>query len=244
MLIVETPYRALVTYSLIHVIVWLCFLFAICWLVHLSLNKISSRRMQILAILTLITTLLLTDVVTIYATLTQPKKEATSFISEIGSLPLEEAVYRIRGFIDRRVKPSYRQPEAALELDNSLRGLFVIDYYLVYLAGFDEAHVILYQGFGSCGQYAILMRYFLSMLGYETRLARFKGRDHEWAEAEVNGSWYIVDPWYIELCSGKRLTPIGELGSLEEFKNAQGVIVYYLNGTEIDAGYEHGYFQN
>jgi hypothetical protein len=33
--------------------------------------------------------------------------------------------------------------------------------------------------------------------GYESRIAHFKGVDHEWAEVNNGTNWLIVDPGYI-----------------------------------------------
>jgi hypothetical protein len=73
--------------------------------------------------------------------------------------------------------------------------------------------------------------------GYEVRQAFFKNIDHQWAEVKYNGTWLIVDPWYIgnfvEAQSLKNVKP--------EFQQASGVEVQYSNGTRIDASHEHGY---
>jgi hypothetical protein len=82
-----------------------------------------------------------------------------------------------------------------------------------------------------------LIEELLARAEYETRQASFKNIDHAWAEVKYNGTWLIIDPWYIgilkEAQNLKNLRP--------DFQNATGVIVQYPDGTTNDASKEHGY---
>jgi len=149
---------------------------------------------------------------------------------------------RVVNYVEVSLNNSYNKPEAVFELDNCLSWL---DNIILSLEGFERAHTILYQGWGSCGQYAIVVEYLLREMNFNTRIARFKKIDHSWAEVEVDRVWYIVDPWYIGKYSkfeyAPLLTPAYELASLYPFKNGGGVLVKYHNGTIVDESKEHGY---
>jgi len=151
-------------------------------------------------------------------------------------------VGRVVNYVDAHLNNSYCKPEEIFELDNYLTWF---DNIILSLEDFERAHIILYQGWGSCGQYAIVVEYLLRKLDFDTRIARFKKIDHAWAEIKINGVWYIVDPWYIGKYSESKYAPLltsaYELASLSPFKNGGGVLVQYHNGTIVDAGKEHGY---
>jgi hypothetical protein len=149
-------------------------------------------------------------------------------------------------YVDSRVKWSYRAPQSALEIDNMLSFTF-IDYRILGKLGFTRAHVILWQGYGSCGEHAIVTAFLLNSLGYDVRVVRFSDIDHQWAEVYLNNTWYIVDPWYIghvyerEFHGNKYLVPAGILASLDNFSGNHVVTCVYINGTRIDCTREHGY---
>jgi hypothetical protein len=151
---------------------------------------------------------------------------------------------RVIAYIDSRIGWSYRNPMSALEINNLLTP---VDYWLLGMLGFSQAHVIIWQGWGSCGEHAILTSYLLSKLGYTTRIVRFKHVDHTWAEIYVNGTWYIVDPWYIgseykkQYHESNYLVPEDKLATLNEFSGNHRVICFYPNNTLEDCTKEHGY---
>jgi hypothetical protein len=162
--------------------------------------------------------------------------------SSLGSLSVEQVVKKITDFVNNEVKNSYNRPESAFEIDNFL---WELDYYMLGLLGFDRTHVIIFQGWGSCGQYAIAIEHLLSKIGFKTRRAKFIDRDHEWAEVQINGTWFIVDPWYIAHSFNNSITvPAHMLASADAFKYSKGVIVFHRNGTQTDASIEHGYPKN
>jgi len=168
---------------------------------------------------------------------------ATSDVkSSLGSLSVEQVVRKITDFVDNEVKNSYNRPESAFEIDNSLSE---VDYYMLDLLGFDRTHVIIFQGWGSCGQYAIALEYLLSKTGFNTRRAKFIDIDHVWAEVQINGTWFIVDPWYIaHSFNNSIIVPAHILASADTFKYSKGVTVLYRNDTQADASIEHGYSRN
>ena len=154
-------------------------------------------------------------------------------------------VKRVTQYIDSRLGWSYNNPMSALEIDNMLS---LIDYWFLGMLGFTQAHVILWQGWGSCGEHAIVTAHLLNKLGYTVRVAHFNDIDHTWAEVYVNGSWYIVDPWYIggvyenQYQGNKYLVPIEVLASLKNFSGNHKVLCRYLNDSvETDCTNEHGY---
>ena len=153
-------------------------------------------------------------------------------------------IERIIQYIDSRLGWSWSNPMSALEIDNMLSP---IDYWFLGMLGFTQAHVILWQGWGSCGEHAVVTAYLLHRLGYTVRVAHFNDIDHTWAEVYVNGSWYIVDPWYIggvyekQYQGNKYLVPIEVLASLKDFSGDHKVLCGYLNGTEVDCTSEYGY---
>ena len=154
------------------------------------------------------------------------------------------AIEDVTKYIDSHLNWSYNNPMSALEIDNMFSP---IDYWLLGVLGFTPAHVVLWQGWGSCGEHAIVTAYLLNRLGYTVRIAHFNNIDHTWAEVYVNGSWYIVDPWYIRLVYEKQyhenkcLVPINTLASLANFSGNHKVLCRYPNGAEKDCASEHGY---
>lgn len=153
-----------------------------------------------------------------------------------------EIVMNIVRYVEMRTNNSYCKPESVFEIDVHLGP---IDLYVLSLLGFDKVHVILYQGWGSCGQYATVVEYILRNLGYETRRAHFVNIDHGWAEVRLNSTWYIIDPWYIGKYAKSPLAPFlvptCELSSIPGFSNAGPIRVVYPNGTRIDATSQYGY---
>lgn len=142
-------------------------------------------------------------------------------------------------YVDINVRSSYGKPQSILEIDNVLTQA---DYMIIHALGFSRPHVILWQGWGSCGQRAIVTAYLLHRLGYDVRLAKFTDVDHMWAEVLINGTWYIVDPWYIgQRYEDRYLIPASILASLSGFRGNHGVLCTYLNETEVDCTNDHGY---
>ena len=129
--------------------------------------------------------------------------------------------------------------EEYLEIDKWIC-ISPIDCTIMNLLGISRADLILCQGWGSCGQIAIVNTQILHELGYETRRAKFIGIDHEWAEIKISeDKWQIVDPDYIT--NGKPLMNIEDLGSDSRFTKASGVKVLFRNGTVVDMKEEYGY---
>ena len=153
-------------------------------------------------------------------------------------------VKEVTWYIDARLSWSWNNPMSSLEIDNMLS---FIDYWFLGMLGFTQAHVILWQGWGSCGEHAVVTAYLLDRLGYTVRIAHFNNIDHTWAEVYVNGSWYIVDPWYIgnvykkQYQGNKYLVPVDILASLKDFSGNHRVLCRYLNSTETDCTSGHGY---
>jgi len=196
---------------------------------------VRKRYLVLEASLVLVLLLIVFECTIPFTFLSTYRREVDEFISGIeGHVEEAERVFdEVVGFVDSHINCSYGRPESEFEIDVFLTP---IDYLILSLEGYDRVHVILFQGWGSCGQYAAIVEYLLRRLGYETRVARFVNMDHEWAEVRLNSSWYIVDPWY--LGKGSVLVLASELGS--RFRYCKGVTVFYPNGTVGDAGVEHG----
>lgn len=165
--------------------------------------------------------------------------EIDTFVSEKQGETLENLVNQLPIFRKTYVQGSYGTLGEYLEIDNHIC-YSVIDCTVMDILGVSRADLILYQGWGSCGQAAVVNEQILHELGYETRRAKFIGRDHEWAEVKnPEGKWQIVDPDYIT--QSRSLMDIEELGTDTRFQDATGVEVMYRNGTIMDMSKEHGY---
>ena len=166
----------------------------------------------------------------------QAGEKIDTFVLENANLCLQNYVTNVSSFLNDNVRNAYNKPEASFKIDNWIC-CTLLDPYIMKLWGVTRAELIVYQGWGSCGQAAILIEELLHDAGYETRQAYFNNIDHKWAEVKNNGKWLIVDPWYIgdlvEIQNLKNIRP--------EFKQASGVEVQYRNGTIVDASHEHGY---
>ena len=166
----------------------------------------------------------------------QVGKKIDAFVAENANLGLQDYVTNVSSFLDDNVRNAYNKPEAYFRIDIQISST-LLDPYIMKIWGVTRADLIVYQGWGSCGQAAILIEELLHDAGYETRQAHFKNIDHQWAEVKNNGKWLIVDPWYIG-----NLVEIQNLKNIKpEFQQASGVEVQYRNGTIIDASHEYGY---
>jgi len=207
------------------------------------LNKFMIKR---LLIVILIGVFLIGELIIPSIILQPTKAKMENAISKLNSLlntnnSVEDLVRNIIYFVNSEVKASYNRPESAFKIDILLTPF---DYYLLGICGFERSHVILFQGWGSCEQYAKVTEYLLSRLGFNVRYARFKDIDHGWTEVHINGTWFIIDPWYIaHYFKDSILIPAEKLSSISVFHNSRGVIVCYLNGTQKDASLEHGYVE-
>lgn len=166
----------------------------------------------------------------------QAGKKIDAFIAENANLGFQDYVTSVSSFLNDNVGAAYGKPEASFRIDNWISDT-LLDPYIMQIWGVTRADLIVYQGWGSCEQAALLIGELLQRAGYETRQAFFKNIDHQWAEVKCNGTWLIVDPWYIgnfvEVQNLKTARP--------QFQQASGVEVQYSNGTRMDASQEHGY---
>lgn len=186
-------------------------------------------------------------------TLMPEKDELDSFINNVQRQCGDDAsciVEEVTRYISFKVKSAWSKPESTLLVNRVLRGVgywFSVDYWFLGKLGFSEAHVILWQGWGSCEEYAITTAYVLSRLGYSIRFARFTDIDHMWAEVYIGDTWYIVDPWHIgNYHEVKHLVPASKLASISKFSGDHKVLCTYPDnrGVEVDCSSEHGYRTN
>jgi hypothetical protein len=163
-------------------------------------------------------------------------KKMSTFVAQNRSLEFHDYVANLTAFLNNNIDAAWDKPEMSLAIDKVLCRT-LLDPYIMNASGVNLADLILFQGWGSCGEAAIVIDRLLHMAGYETRLGFFKGIDHEWAEAKYNGTWLIIDPWYI----GNFVEAQNLRNAKSAFQNASGVEVRYQNGTTTDASHEHGY---
>jgi hypothetical protein len=163
-------------------------------------------------------------------------KRIDVFIAENANLDFHDYVINVSSFLNNKVHNAYKKPEACFKIDNHIYGT-CLGSCIMKIWGVTRADLIVYQGWGTCEQAAIVIEELLHNAGYETRQAYFKNIDHKWAEAKYKGIWLIVDPWYIgnfvEIQNLKNAKP--------QFQQASGVWVLYDNGTVVDSSSEHGY---
>jgi hypothetical protein len=160
----------------------------------------------------------------------------STFVAENRNFSFQDYVTNLTVFLDSNVRAAYGTFNASFQINRLIYGT-AFDRYILGIWGLTEADIIVYQGWGSCGEAAILIEELLYRAGYETRLAYFIGIDHEWAEVKYNGTWLIVDPWYI----GNFVETENLRNVKPAFQNASGVDVLYMNGTICDASKEDGY---
>jgi hypothetical protein len=208
-------------------------------LASIKLMKNRTRRVFILSlIISLLSMFLLTASfsLVLMPQVAQAGNKINTLIAENRNLSFQDYVANVTAFLNKNIGAAWDKPEASLAI-NRLVCYTLLDPNIMKIWAVTAADLIVYQGWGSCGEAATLIEELLHGAGYETRLAHFKGIDHEWAEARYNGTWSVVDPWYIgnfvEVQNLKNAKP--------DFRKASGVEVQYENGTTIDASREHGY---
>jgi hypothetical protein len=167
----------------------------------------------------------------------QSGKKIDTFVAENSNESLQEYALNLTSFLNSNLKSCYNKPESLFKIDERLSDS-LLDPWIMNIVGVNRADVILYQGWGACGQAAILLQQVMHDSGYETRLARFIGVDHEWAEVKNGTGWLIIDPWYIgNLVDIKTLRTVNP-----NFQKATGVeIQYYNQSTWQDDSKDHGY---
>jgi len=209
--------------------------------VLVSMKLIKNRKLKTLGLSCLVSFLITLSLtasfsIVIMPVVIQADKKIDTFTVENKSLSFSDYAANVTGFLNENVGAAWDKPEATLSI-NRLVCYDFLDPHIMRIWGLTEPDLIVYQGWGSCGEAAILIEELLHGAEYETRLAHFKGLDHEWAEAQYNGTWVIVDPWYIgNLVDAKDLR-----NANSDFQRATGVEVRYRNGTMLDASQEHGY---
>jgi hypothetical protein len=166
----------------------------------------------------------------------QSSGKIDAFISENVNLDFEDYVSKVCSFLDENLHNAYGKAEVLFKIDIQISST-LLDSYIMGFWKVTRIDLIIYQGWGTCEQAAILIEELLYDAGYETRQAHFKDIIHQWAEVSNNGKWFIIDPWYIG-----NLVEIQNLRNTKPaFQQASGVEVQYRNGTIIDASPEHGY---
>lgn len=71
-------------------------------------------------------------------------------------------------------------------------------YYGLHRA-YDDFFTFLIVGVGSCRELGYSSMAFLDFLGYETRPVSLPGEDHMFAEVNLDGEWFVLDPGYTNM---------------------------------------------
>jgi hypothetical protein len=168
--------------------------------------------------------------------ISEASKKIDTFIAENANLNFHDYIINVSSFLEKNVGKAYNRPEVCFRIDNHIYGTY-LGPHVMKIWGVTRADLIVYQGWGSYEQAAILIEELLHGAGYEARQARFKNIDHQWAEVKDNETWLTVDPWYIG-----NFVEIQNLKNVKtDFEQASGVWVLYNNGTTVDSSPEHGY---
>jgi hypothetical protein len=169
----------------------------------------------------------------------ESSKVVDTFVAKNANLGFEEYVNNVSSFLNGNIKNAYQKPEAMFRIDISI-STALLDPSIMRISGITRGDVIVYQGWGTCEQAAVLIEELLRREGHQTRLAHSIGVDHEWAEVNHDGTWLIVDPWYITgngtLLEARYLKDFNL-----DFQSASGVEVQYYDEPWVDASQEHGY---
>jgi hypothetical protein len=160
------------------------------------------------------------------------------FVSENTNKTLADYNGNLTAFLNTNLKPSYNKPEMIYKVSEGLVCYGYFSSWMLNKSNINQADVILFHGWGACGEAAIVLEQVMHESGFITRLAEFKGVDHEWAEIKNGTQWLIVDPWnHINLVKIQDLKDVNS-----EFYQAKGIQVQnYGNSTWVDASKEYGY---
>jgi hypothetical protein len=168
----------------------------------------------------------------------QNAEKISRFVAQNTNETLQSYVGNLTIFLNANLKCCYNKPEMIYKCYENLGFISPIALWVMNLFGINQADYILFQGWGACGEAAIVLEQVMHDSGYQTRVAHFIGVDHEWAEVKNGTNWLIVDPW-----SNRNLVNIQMLRNMKpEYQHAAGVQVqYYGNTTWVDDSKEYGY---
>ncbi len=105
-------------------------------------------------------------------------KKIDAFVLRNSNESLADFVENLTFFLNENLNNSYKRTESLFEIDSKLSQT-LIDPIIMQTWNVTAADVILNQSWGSCGQAAILLAQVMHNAGYESRIAHFKGVDHE-----------------------------------------------------------------
>jgi hypothetical protein len=173
----------------------------------------------------------------IMPTMGQDSKKIDFFVANNKNETLQNYNANLILFLNSNLNCCYNKLESSYKV-NGLMYMTLVDPWIANYYGITQADIILYQGWGACGEAAIVLQQIMHDSGYQTRLGTFKGIDHEWAEVKNETQWLIVDPWDI----GNLVNTQTLRTEKTDFLHATGVEVQYYNSTNwVDASKEHGY---
>jgi hypothetical protein len=169
----------------------------------------------------------------------QEGEKIDQFVTENTSSNFESYIANVSSFLGANVQNAWKKSEGVFKIDYFIYNVYPLGSFVMGILRASRTELILYQGWGTCGQAAIVIEDLLLRGGYEARQGIFKDYSHQWAEVKYNGTWWIVDPWWL---TPNYLIEIQHLRGLQtQFADLSGVWVTYRNGTVVDSSSEHGY---
>ncbi|GEM_PF-5014094 len=136
-----------------------------------SIRKIKKNTMKWTIFTNLIITLII--IFLLFLLFTQQALEThqkiDTFITQHQNMEFHQYVSEVCSFLNNNVKNAYKKPEACFKIYESIYSPISLGKYVTQQLGFTRADIIVYQGWGTCGQAAILIEELLAKAGYETR---------------------------------------------------------------------------
>jgi hypothetical protein len=141
--------------------------------VVVSTKLTKSRRWKTLILsfaISLLSVFLLTSLfsVILVPQVAQARNKVDAFAAENRNLSFQDYVANVTIFLDNNVHAAWDKPEASFAINRLVCYTF-LDAYILKAYGVNEADVIVYQGWGSCGEAAILIEELLHDAGYPSR---------------------------------------------------------------------------
>lgn len=104
----------------------------------------------------------------------QADKKIDTFITENANSSFQDYVTNLSSFLDNNVGKAYGRPEASFRIDDLISGT-LLDPYIMQIWSVTRADLIIYQGWGACGQAALLIEELLQrvFLYYFGRFCHF-----------------------------------------------------------------------
>ena len=157
----------------------------------------SKRKLSGLILISLSFSILITSAfsLALVSAADQIDKKIALFVSQNKNDSLQSYEANLVVFLNENLNCSYKSPEILYKFAELSVYYSFVGSWIMKASGVNLSDLILFEGWGACGEAAIVLQQVMHDSGYETRLAQFKDHDHEWAEVENGSQWLIVDPW-------------------------------------------------